>query len=332
MSASPTKVPIATHTDLADSALEAQAGARQCTVGCCGSLPVTSKTIDRYFDLDGLRFHCRDWGGTGRPIVLLHGLASNCHIWDLVAPLLAKRFAVVALDQRSHGESAGNDDGYDFATIAGDLRSFLEAHGLARPILVGHSWGGNVALELAASQPDVVTGLVFVDGGFFDTRSRRGATWEKVERTMAPPDLTHLTMEEMVARAREVRWGDMWRPEVEAVLRASFEEQPDGTIRPRLRRQRHMAIVRAMWEQRPAKLYPKVRAPVLIMPARRQGAERSGSMDLAAKKKTVARAEALLPRARTVWLEDSIHDVPLQRPETVADVILQAEEDGFFDA
>ena len=55
--------------------------------------------------LDGMPFHYRDWGGAGQPIVLLHGLASTCHIWDLVAPILRRAFRVVALDQRGHGES-----------------------------------------------------------------------------------------------------------------------------------------------------------------------------------------------------------------------------------
>ena len=42
---------------------------------------------DEWVDLNGLSFHYRDWGGSGQPIVLLHGLASTCHIWDMVAPI-----------------------------------------------------------------------------------------------------------------------------------------------------------------------------------------------------------------------------------------------------
>lgn len=282
--------------------------------------------------LKGLRFHYRDWGGSGRSVVLLHGLASNCHIWDLAAPLLAERFSVVALDQRSHGETTGTDDGYDFASIADDLKLFLEACGLERPILVGHSWGGNTALQLGATHPDLTSGLVFVDGGILSVRSRPEITWEEVERNMAPPDLTHLTIEELVTRAREMRWGGMWRPEVETVLRASFQAQPDGTIRPRLHRERHMKIVRAFWDQRPRDLFPKVKVPVLILPTRRQGEEPRDAGNRILKEEMVAQAEALLPRARTVWLEDSIHDVPLQRPELVVGCILQATDEGFFDA
>ena len=59
---------------------------------------------DKWMTVNGLDFHYRDWGGSGRSLVLLHGLASTCHIWDLVAPILSQDYSVVALDQRGHGE------------------------------------------------------------------------------------------------------------------------------------------------------------------------------------------------------------------------------------
>src|SRR5207248_4685095 len=65
----------------------------------------------------------RDWGGEGQPLVLLHGLASNARIWDLVAPRLAAHFRVLALDQRSHGLTDPAEDGYDFPSIVRDLQA-----------------------------------------------------------------------------------------------------------------------------------------------------------------------------------------------------------------
>ena len=307
---------------------------------------MAKQAVDRYVDLNGLRFHYRDWrgegrdwrgsgrdrGGSGQPIVLLHGLASNSHIWDLVAPILSERFAVIALDQRSHGETEGTDDGYDFATIAGDLGLFLEALDIQRPLLAGHSWGGNVVLEHAVAQPDKTAGLIFVDGGFISLQSRDGVTWEEMAERMAPPDLTQYTIDQLVARSKENRWADMWRPEVEAVLRSSFATVEDGTIRPRLSRERHMKILRALWDHRATDSFSRVKAPVLILPARRDGEERPQNSNRPPKEETVAKAESLLSRSRTVWMEDSIHDVPLQRPDLVAGAIIQAAEDGFFDS
>ena len=60
---------------------------------------------DEWVTLDGLSFHCLDWGGSGQTLLLLHGLASTCHIWDMVAPILAQNHRVLALDQRGHGET-----------------------------------------------------------------------------------------------------------------------------------------------------------------------------------------------------------------------------------
>lgn len=300
---------------------------------------MAKQAVDRYVDLNGLQFHYRDWRGEGRDqrskgqtVVLLHGLASNSHIWDLVAPILSDWFAVVALDQRSHGETEGTDDGYDFTTIVRDLRLFLDALDIQRPLLAGHSWGGNVVLEHAVAQPDNTAGLIFVDGGFINLQCREGVTWEEIAERMAPPDLTLYTIDQLIARSKENRWADMWRHEVEAVLRSSFAPVEDGTIRPRLSRERHMKILRAMWDQRVSDSFPRVKAPVLILPARRDGEERPQNSNHPPKEESVARAESLLPRSRTIWMENSIHDVPLQRPELVARAIIQATEDGFFDS
>ena len=84
-------------------------------------------------------------------------------IW--LAPPLAHVFRVIALDQRGHGLSDTPDDGYDFKTITGDLARAIGALGWERPLVVGHSWGANVALQLAADYPALPSGVVLVDGG-----------------------------------------------------------------------------------------------------------------------------------------------------------------------
>ena len=90
-----------------------------------------------------------------------------------------------------------------------------------------------------------------------------------------------------------------------------------------------MRIIEALWVHRPSELYARVRQPVLIMPARRAG-DQSPAARRFRREESVERAAALLPASKLVWLEDSIHDVPLQRPELVAGVITRHFEDGFF--
>src|SRR5919201_4654241 len=117
---------------------------------------------DRSVPGDGVTLHVRDWGGeaSALAVVLLHGLSSNARIWDRVAPRLAAAgLRPVAFDQRGHGESEQPDSGYDFTTVTSDLGHALGALGIRRPLLAGHSWGGNVALQYAAEHPGGVAGL-----------------------------------------------------------------------------------------------------------------------------------------------------------------------------
>ena len=284
---------------------------------------------DCYTNLRGLPFHYRDWGGDGRPVLLLHGLASTCHIWDLVAPLLAADFRVVALDQRGHGLSAQVEDGFDFATVSGDAAALVAALGWERPVIVGHSWGADVALELAAAQPALTSGLIFVDGGTIEPSARPGWTLEQAREDMAPPIFTGFTPEMMRER---VMSGGRFGPNpaeavVEAVL-ANFRVLDDGTIQANLRRENHLRIIDALWDHKPSQLYPTLQCPVLMLPARQSTPDAHDRRFR--REESIAKAASLLPVSKTVWLEDSIHDVPLQRPELVAETIREHLVSGFF--
>ena len=289
-------------------------------------------TTDRYADsfvsVRGNSLHCRDWGGSGQPVILVHGLASNCRIWDLVAPILAGEFRVVALDQRGHGKSFKPDTGYDFATVVSDLDGVINSLELTHPIIVGHSWGGDVALEYDIAYPGKARGLCFVDGGTIEISGRADWTLEDAKREMAPPLWTGVTLEAFSARLRS-RSIAMDNPHIADIVLANFETQEDGTIMSRLSRENHFRIIEALWDHRPSQLYPNIRCPVLLMPARQKGDD-SPQARRFRREESIARAESLLPKGKTVWMEDSIHDVPIQRPELVASTIADHINSGFF--
>jgi pimeloyl-ACP methyl ester carboxylesterase len=101
--------------------------------------------------------------GEGPPLVLLHGLATDRHIWDQVVPDLARSRQVAAVDLPGFGESESTGDGYDLDVVANRIARGLAAHGVRGPFdLVGHSLGGGVALTLAAARPRTVRRLVLV--------------------------------------------------------------------------------------------------------------------------------------------------------------------------
>ena len=286
---------------------------------------------DEWVTVDGLSFHYRDWGGSGQPLMLLHGLASTCHIWDMVAPILAQDCYVIALDQRGHGESAKPNLGYDFASVSKDVVGVIAQRGWQAPVVVGHSWGGSVALEMAVRAPESIKGMAWIDGGMINASARYSSV-EEAKLEMAPPDFTGVRADDFIERVRTRRPANGMSPEVADIVMANFEILEDQTIRARLSRANHLRIIEAIWDHRPTELYGKVQCPVLIMPARQQDSSATPESGQRRQRRlmSVDQAEQMLPESKTVWLEDSIHDVPIQRPELVADVIKSHIADGFF--
>jgi pimeloyl-ACP methyl ester carboxylesterase len=280
-------------------------------------------STDTFLVSNDLRLRLRDWGGpvATPPILLVHGLASNAHIWDLLAPLLASDFRVAALDQRGHGQSDKPDDDYGIATIAEELAGAIRALGWTRPLVVGHSWGANVALQLAADHPELPGGIVLLDGGTNELAALMSLE-ETLER-LAPPRLAGTPRADFLDRLR-TRWASGPLSQViEDAIMGNFAVDAQDRIAPHLTYENHLKIVRAMWEQRPTELFGRVACPTLIVPAEMPPADERAAQWLDLKRRSVAAAAAAIPRARVVWAHDSIHDVQLQRPEWLAETIAE---------
>src|SRR5437879_13464073 len=89
-----------------------------------------------------------------------------------------------ALDKRSPGPPDRPAEGYASSELVADAAHAIEELGLGRPLVLGHSWGASVALDLAASRPDLVAGLVFVDGP--PAAMSRVMRWVEASRRMQP--------------------------------------------------------------------------------------------------------------------------------------------------
>ncbi len=125
----------------------------------------TGKPTEHWANIGELRMRFLDWGGTGAPVLALHGLASSAHWYDLVAQRLNDKFRVIAPDQRGHGQTTQAATGYDWQSLAGDADGLLDHLGIDQAAVLGHSWGCNVGINLAARFPDRVSALVMIDGG-----------------------------------------------------------------------------------------------------------------------------------------------------------------------
>lgn len=107
-----------------------------------------------------------DYPGTGTPLVLLHGVGSSADGWQPAAPMLAATGSrVLAIDLPGHGESSKQPGDYSLGSLASTVRDLLDALGIERAVLIGHSLGGGVALQFQYQFPSYCAGLVLVSSG-----------------------------------------------------------------------------------------------------------------------------------------------------------------------
>jgi pimeloyl-ACP methyl ester carboxylesterase len=105
------------------------------------------------------------------------------------------------------------------------------------------------------------------------------------------------------------------QPWVRDYLRAGVDVDDQGVARSRFQFDNHMQVVDALYGQRPPDLYPLVDCPVLLCPAADPGTDDAHAQ---AKRGAAVRATGLLPSATLTWFEDTMHDIPLQRPAELA--------------
>jgi pimeloyl-ACP methyl ester carboxylesterase len=120
---------------------------------------VADTFTSRYVDTGDLRLHAVT-GGDGPPLLLIHGWPQTWYAWRMLLPALAEDFQVVAVDQRGIGLSDKPSDGYDTATLAGDMVALMDALGHSRFAVYGTDTGMTIAYALAADHPDRILRLV----------------------------------------------------------------------------------------------------------------------------------------------------------------------------
>lgn len=114
----------------------------------------------------GVRLHYAAQGDArGEAIVFLHGWPDSWFSFSRVLPLLSGQYHVLAIDQRGFGDSERPESGYAIADLASDIVAFLDAVGIARTTVVGHSFGSFVARRVAVAYPERVARLVLVGSG-----------------------------------------------------------------------------------------------------------------------------------------------------------------------
>jgi pimeloyl-ACP methyl ester carboxylesterase len=100
--------------------------------------------------------------GSGRPLIILHGIFGLSDNWVSFARAIAGKYEIFIPDQRNHGQSP-HDAAFNYYALCSDLNDFIQQHRIDDPIILGHSMGGKVAMRFALENPEMVKALIIAD-------------------------------------------------------------------------------------------------------------------------------------------------------------------------
>lgn len=251
-----------------------------------------------YIERAGVRLACRDFGGRGSPVLLLHGLAGHAEEWADTARWLAEGHRVVALEARGHGRSARSPRDVSADAHALDTAFVIERLMLGPVVLVGQSLGGHTAMLVAAREPQLALGLVVADSspaGGEGVELAVGALGESLRRWPVPFASREAALAFFTDRYGGSLAAEAWTAGLEH-RDGGWWPRFDITVMERTLRE---AVGWSCWED-----WDRVRCPTLIVRAGK------GAVDPVVADEMVRR----VPHARLVALDGAAHDLHLDHP------------------
>jgi pimeloyl-ACP methyl ester carboxylesterase len=213
---------------------------------------------------DGVRLEVLDWGGSGRPVVLLAGLGTTAHVFDGFAEKLAESYHVYGITRRGYGASTRTQSGYSEQRRAEDDLRIIDALKLVKPVMAGHSVAGDELSQLGIHHYDRIGGLVYLDAlnDATDDYTEYIALCRRLPKTMqnAPSPSASDLKSFRAYRDWRAASGNVAIPESE--LRSEFAESSGGSVGPYKTPGDVPAAIMAGREKHD---YSQIRVPVLAL-------------------------------------------------------------------
>jgi pimeloyl-ACP methyl ester carboxylesterase len=218
-----------------------------------------------FVTVNGVRLNYLDWGGSGEPLVLIHGAGANPHCYDDLAPAFTDSFRVVAYARRGHDQSDMKEP-YDTATLTEDLHGFMDALGIVKAHLAGWSLGGNEITAMAAKHPKRVGSLVYLDAGYDWADPAFVEAFKYYPESMTTP-ASALASLDAFREYQRITWAREIDPsKIEAYIRDLVVIQSDGTVKERMNERTAQELYASILADR--RDYTNVHSPALAIYAR----------------------------------------------------------------
>lgn len=139
---------------------------------------------------EDVRLEVLDWGGNGRNIIILPGLAETSHVFDDFATKLVREYQyhVYGITRRGFGRSSRPAlDRYNADRLADDIIAVIKTLGIAKPVLAGHSIAGSELTSIGTKRPNLIAGLVYLDARYWYAYDSREANLDRGSKRRSGP-------------------------------------------------------------------------------------------------------------------------------------------------
>lgn len=216
---------------------------------------------DSIVKVNGIDLHVADFGGRGETILCVHGLTSNCRIWDAAAEHLTDKYRVIAFDLRGRGDSQKPDEGNNICQHVEDVKGLLDHFGLEKIIYFGHSLGASIGVCFATTYPERLSRLILVDGG---------ADVEDIVLDLLKPTIDRLgkvapDFETYLAPLKAGPFFPDWTPYVEQHFYFDAQHNPDGSVASKVKKEAIAQELAFMKNFSLNALHSRIKTPTLIL-------------------------------------------------------------------
>jgi pimeloyl-ACP methyl ester carboxylesterase len=217
-----------------------------------------------YIQTDKIKLHYLDWGGSGTPLILLHGLGDSPYLFGGIAESLQNNFRIIAYSKRGHGNSEAIDSSYDTATLAEDLRVLLDSLRIDKANLLGWSMGGNEITEFAIRNPERTDKLIYLESGYDFSHEAFNTVLKTIPDSPFPDKKDLQSLNAYRLWYHKFWFRDIeWNPVLESNLIASVSIKSDSSVMTKPNDQISKSFLESIMSYR--RNYEKIQAPALAI-------------------------------------------------------------------
>ena len=207
------------------------------------------------------------WKGNGKNVFCVHGISSNCRVWDNIAKNLAPEHTVYAIDLRGRGRSDKPLKGYSMKIHCKDIQEVIDKLNIKPVVFMGHSLGAYIGIVFTALYPEYVKKLILFDGGAKLNPIQTMKVFQSIKHSLNRLGKIYNSFEEYISEMKKAPFLQPWQDYFEDYYKYEVEFLENGKVKPLTPPYVIEEESKNLTKENANDYYPKLKCPVYILRA-----------------------------------------------------------------